>query len=64
MKNNQKYMTIFNMRFELRIIGMKNIQNYTDIEVVLLYNENFGRNTNFVGIDRDGELIDCNVLIN
>jgi hypothetical protein len=51
----RKAMTVRDMRFELRMSGIKNIGDYSDIEVVRLYNKTFDNNT--IGIDRDGEII-------
>ena len=54
---NYEYKTIFNIRYELRIIGFNNIHYYSDIEVVKLYNNHFSNDINYIGIDKAGQLI-------
>jgi len=52
----RKYMLVRDMRFELRMSGIiKNIGDYSDIEVVRLYNKTFDNNT--IGIDRNADFI-------
>ncbi len=51
--SNSEYRTIRDMRFELRMSGIDNIKDYSDIEVVELFNNKFGRDKTYIGIDRD-----------
>jgi hypothetical protein len=53
MKSNSEHKTIRDMRFELRMSGIDNIKDYSDIEVVELFNNKFGRDKTYIGIDRD-----------
>ena len=50
----RKHRTIRDMRFELRMLDIENIHDFSDEEVVQLFNDKFGNGKNFVGIDRDG----------
>ena len=53
MNDNFEYKTIFNMRFELRMGGVDNIQKYSDESVVKMYNEMFGNGKTYAGIDKN-----------
>lgn len=56
MNSNSEYRTIRDMRFELRMSGVDNIKDYTDEEVVELFNKTFGKGK-YIGIDSDGKNI-------
>jgi hypothetical protein len=55
MNSNSEHRTIRDMRFELRMSGIDNIKDYSDIEVVELFNNKFGRDKTYIGIDREGK---------
>jgi len=59
MKNikNCKYMTVYNMRFYLRLLGIKNIHKISDQSVVNMYNKFFIPLKNVIGINDVGKNI-------
>lgn len=58
MNSNIEYRTIRDMRFELRMSGVDNIQNFNDTQVVELFNSTFATNKKYIGIDVNGVNID------
>lgn len=58
MNSNIEYRTIRDMRFELRMIGVDNIQNFNDRQVVELFNLTFATDKKCIGIDINGVNID------
>lgn len=58
MNSNIKYRTIRDMRFDLRMSGVDNIQKFNDRQVVELFNLTFVTDKKYIGIDVNGVNID------